>query len=372
MNEPLTLRRPANWQTFEELCWRLWSEIWEYPETQMHGRTGQEQQGVDIYGIPNGYTGYVGIQCKGKSEYSETIHPQFTEGEIETEIEKAKTFDPPLKKYYLVTTALNDARIQLFIRKKNLEHLEQGLFEIHIFCWEHIVKLIDNNMQTQNWYVKGHDYKINKSVKIMFENGTDDITLVPEFRQTIWINNDALEKMQNTWDKLGKSLVPRSVFGSRHQLNRSYVPINLRILNSGSASIQHWKVNFEIKGPLVDLSDTNEIIDFPVIFPGSSKLRDVQFNKHNNGGRIAPILPKVLVGNESYVSDVIYLKPKAEECKILIHWELLSDDYKDSGVLTVNIIPKIITQRRFSSEKELDNLVENGDIEDMIIAKTEE
>src|ERR1700744_1525555 len=119
-----TLRRPANWQDFEHLCFRLWGEEWKCPEIQMHGRLGQDQHGVDIYGTPLNETGIWALQCKGKSEYTDDQyhHPQFTTQEIDEEIEKAKTFEPRLRKLYFATTAKNDAKIQTHVRKKNEEH----------------------------------------------------------------------------------------------------------------------------------------------------------------------------------------------------------------------------------------------------------
>jgi len=117
MKAPQTLRRPANWQDFETLCKKLWGEIWKCPEIQKNGRLGQDQSGVDIFGTPIGENGYYGIQCKGKSEYNDQ-HPQFTVKEIAKEIKKAKKFTPALKKLYFATTAVNDSKIQAYIRKK--------------------------------------------------------------------------------------------------------------------------------------------------------------------------------------------------------------------------------------------------------------
>src|SRR5687767_4448849 len=110
-----TLRRPANWQDFEELCKRLWSEIWQYPETKKHGRTGQPQFGVDIYGKQQGKNGLVGIQCKGKDEYTDS---QLTKKEIDLEVEKASLFKPPLEKMYFATTSTRSTSIEEYVREK--------------------------------------------------------------------------------------------------------------------------------------------------------------------------------------------------------------------------------------------------------------
>lgn len=120
MEAPKTLRRPSNWQDFETLCKKLWGEIWNCPEIQKNGRQGQEQSGVDVFGMPFSEKEYYGIQCKGKSEYN---HSQFSEAEILEEINKAESFEPKLKKFYLTTTAQNDAKIQAFVRKINVDRI---------------------------------------------------------------------------------------------------------------------------------------------------------------------------------------------------------------------------------------------------------
>ena len=174
MESPKTLRRPANWQDFETLCKKLWGEIWNCAEIQKNGRLGQEQSGVDIFGIPHLEDEYFGIQCKGKSEYNDN-HPQFSEKEINQEIEKAKSFTPKLKKLYFATTALNDSKIQAYIRQKNIENKKVGLFEIHLFCWETIVDLIDENKQTNDYYTKSQNYKTNKNAYITFQNDEKEL-----------------------------------------------------------------------------------------------------------------------------------------------------------------------------------------------------
>ena len=52
MKASKTLARPENWPDFESLCKKLWGEIWQCPEIKKNGRAGQEQNGVDVYGIP--------------------------------------------------------------------------------------------------------------------------------------------------------------------------------------------------------------------------------------------------------------------------------------------------------------------------------
>jgi hypothetical protein len=64
---------PSDWQAFERLCHRLWMRLWNDPNAQLNGRTGQEQHGVDIFGQTQGKLRWGGIQCKrrdGRFGYS--------------------------------------------------------------------------------------------------------------------------------------------------------------------------------------------------------------------------------------------------------------------------------------------------------------
>ncbi|MCB1884573.1 MAG: hypothetical protein KDG89_11365 [Geminicoccaceae bacterium] len=104
------------------------------PNTQMHGRSGQAQQGVDIYGHrKNGHGRMVGVQCKGKDQ---TYGGKVSEAELGDEVEKAKTFEPPLAEFILVTTAPDDAVIQAAARRLTAENRAAGPdMEVHVWGW---------------------------------------------------------------------------------------------------------------------------------------------------------------------------------------------------------------------------------------------
>jgi len=129
------LSPPSNWQDFERLCHGLWKEIWGDSNTQRHGRTGQPQAGVDVFGRPKGQSRYAGVQCKGKDA---RYGGQVTEDELREEVNKAKSFQPPLREFILATTANTDAGIQELARKLTLEHESTGLFEVVVMSWPEI------------------------------------------------------------------------------------------------------------------------------------------------------------------------------------------------------------------------------------------
>ena len=154
-----TIGKPENWQDFESLCKKLWGEIWKIPnKIKKNGRLGQEQAGVDIFGIPMNQTKYWGIQAKGKDNYT---NAKLTEKEIVSEIEKAKKFQPELEVYIIATTQSKDSKIEEFIRLKDLENRDNGSFEILLFCWEDIVDLLEENQDTYQWYLNGNSININ-------------------------------------------------------------------------------------------------------------------------------------------------------------------------------------------------------------------
>ena len=93
------LKKPSNWQDFEKLCKLLWGEIWTCEDTI-------KRHGVGVFSYVEKYGGYCDIQCKGKDDYA---NAQLTEGEIDTEIEKALGFEPELKLLIFATTANKDA-----------------------------------------------------------------------------------------------------------------------------------------------------------------------------------------------------------------------------------------------------------------------
>jgi hypothetical protein len=41
---------PKSWETFEDLCLALFKAVWRDPNAQKHGRRGQAQAGVDVFG----------------------------------------------------------------------------------------------------------------------------------------------------------------------------------------------------------------------------------------------------------------------------------------------------------------------------------
>lgn len=365
MESPKTLRRPSNWQDFENLCKKLWGEIWECPEIKKNGRIGQQQNGVDIYGVPKGEELYYGIQCKGKSEYLEV---QFTKEEIEAEMEKAASFQPPLKKLYFCTTALKDAKIEAIVREKNLESIKMGLFEVHLFSWEDIVDLIDENPLTHDWYVKNQNYKTKKEVKITFENGANSIKCSSVFKKPRYISVYGMNSREENEPRHPFNFYGMDQFQSQIKIpkvkrNLSFFSIKVKIFNSGSDVIEDLKIILKFDDQIIEIANTNE--------SGGISFISIHSNVTvEHGNKIATVIPEksTLVCDDSFTSDDIFVKPLINSKEIKINCKVLGKDFKTEEVLVVNYTAG---QKIVDIEKNVANSFRTpyryGEFEDLIV-----
>lgn len=353
MQAPKSLRRPSNWQDFESLCKKLWGEIWSCPEISKNGRAGQNQHGVDVYGLPATETSYYGIQCKGKDEYT---NKQFSEEEILKEIEKAKTFEPALRKLYFVTTAVKDADIEAFVRKRNLVHRELGLFEVHLYSWEDIVDLIDENPITHDWYVKNQNFRTNRSFEVTFQAGVKEIEIRPKFKQTgtRFISRETKEKFDkmmptalfaqiqsiNKMNTLFATAFKAPVY-LMSEVNESFCPFSLAIVNSGTETIEDYQLKFSLHGNVTEVKYSN-VKESALTIISMHQSKNLSFSIDTMSGVLIP--PKsTLVGDESLNSSMIFLKPLPEEGIITLKWKLISRNFKDNGELKIFVKPIIET-----------------------------
>ena len=127
------------------MCFDLYSRLWKTNGAEMHGRHGQPQPGVDVFGTDN-YEGgrFTGVQCKGKDQdYGGAL----SEDELRAEIKKAETFVPPLNVFVIATTAPNDVKIQKIARTISKQRTEKGLFEVRVQGWDTLQRLITNHRE---------------------------------------------------------------------------------------------------------------------------------------------------------------------------------------------------------------------------------
>jgi hypothetical protein len=333
--------KPENWQDFEELCKVLWGEIWDCPEIKKNGRAGQNQHGVDIYGIPKKEIQYFAIQCKGKDEYTKA---NLTEKEITVEIEKAKTFKPKLKKLYFTTTSNKDERIEEFVRLKNVENIEQNIFEVHLFCWEDIAYLIEQNKRANDWYIKKQNFASNHKVKVTFENDETLKSFKPVLlknhikysvkEETFGVSNFGYRKDPQTLRmerlEIDTEAQPVRFFINATSHNKSSCVFAVRLRNIGNYQLENFKLYLTFNDDCFKSERVWKLSRFLDTFKYEYNIKwnkgtnDLELKTHN----------ELLVPNDEILSDKICIRPEIEFpfCTI-IPWKLVSKDFTEFGSL---------------------------------------
>jgi hypothetical protein len=132
---------PKTWEDFEELCADLFAAEWNDLHLVRHGREGQKQNGVDIYGkLPTGGLG--GVQCKNKRHWP----PKSLKAkDIDDEVESALTFVPRLKTLIIATTAPDDTKMQNRARTITERHKRRRLFSVSVLGWGELCRRIKSH-----------------------------------------------------------------------------------------------------------------------------------------------------------------------------------------------------------------------------------
>jgi hypothetical protein len=123
---------PKSWDEFEDIALSAAKLRWSSANFYRHGRPGQRQDGVDIFGTPDD-SRQRGLQGKN------TIGG-IDEATILKEVAAAESFQPALEELYIVTTAKRDAPLQKAVRKLSAQRKEAGKFTVAILFWDDIVQ----------------------------------------------------------------------------------------------------------------------------------------------------------------------------------------------------------------------------------------
>jgi len=147
---------PIYWQQFEDLTHALFQRIFGDPTATKHGRPGQSQDGVDIYGTYTHGGWLVGVQCKRMDELDENNHPlpggAITPKVLKREYDKVLNFRPKLRQWILATTAKRDARIQEAARKIDEQSRRTQNLAVKIWFWDDYVTYLNNFDDLQQQY----------------------------------------------------------------------------------------------------------------------------------------------------------------------------------------------------------------------------
>ena len=154
------LRRPKDSALFEQLIRDVFSYHWKDPNASINGRSGQKQDGVDVYGQPLNSALWFGIQCKLRGEGG------LTEAVLTNEIEMARGFRHKLNTYIFATTLPRDTYLQSLVENLNDSEVSNGSFKIQIRFWEDICALLDEHPNLiQKYYGRGGYVKMHQQIE---------------------------------------------------------------------------------------------------------------------------------------------------------------------------------------------------------------
>jgi tetratricopeptide (TPR) repeat protein len=248
---------PEYWQEFEKLCADLWGRIWSDENTQMNGRTGQAQHGVDVYGKKNKKGDWVGVQCKGKDgRYGQSV----SDDELYAEVEKAKSFIPPLKEFILATTAPVDAKIQQTAREITADFEKKGIFSVNVMGWAEIHRrladyddLIEKYYPNQGSKISDIHKKFDTIVEEQFKyeeahsedsNNLNEVKNTLKQIQTAVISNGLLPKSEDHESSILEKNINDEIDGYRDLLNANKPSTAMPLLEKLKTRCWHTASNW--------------------------------------------------------------------------------------------------------------------------------
>ncbi len=126
----MNMAPPKSWDEFEEIVCSAAKNRWRNAEFSRHGRQGQRQDGVDVFGTDD-QGRLVGLQCKNTvAGLSKEV--------VRDEVGKAESFQPPLAHLYVVTTGPTDKALQQFAREMSDERGQAGKFKVSVLFWNDV------------------------------------------------------------------------------------------------------------------------------------------------------------------------------------------------------------------------------------------
>jgi hypothetical protein len=121
---------PTGWDDFEKVTVSALNLRWKTTELTRYGRSGQAQEGVDIYMVTRD-AHIFGIQCKNVDEFSFA--------EVKESVTKAESFRPLLNTFFIATTAARDAKVQKQVRMLSAGRAKKRRFRVSIIYWDELV-----------------------------------------------------------------------------------------------------------------------------------------------------------------------------------------------------------------------------------------
>ncbi len=138
------ITKPTDDSAFEDMCARIYGEVFGDLTPKINGRRGQAQGGVDVF--VNSAAGRLGIQSKRYVDGALTLRM------VEKELERAEKKKVAVVKLIVATTAAADAALLHDVQTLSDKRVAAGQFPVEIEFWEDICRHIRGNGKLQRDY----------------------------------------------------------------------------------------------------------------------------------------------------------------------------------------------------------------------------
>jgi len=123
------------------------------------------------------------------------------------------------------------------------------------------------------------------------------------------------------------------------EINKSFYPIQFYLKNIGKPSLKSFEITFYFGDDVSGIKDNNKkmngIFNFELSNPSSTYIDEEEKTVLLKGRNM-------LVGGNNIATKPIFVKPSYPIDKITIHWELLADEFNQTGSFEVPISYNII------------------------------
>ena len=127
---------PESDDVFDEMVRDACSIEWNDPTTQRNGRSGQSQNGLDVFGYPNGPDG----RCRGAQSKLRTKGKHLSKGEIDDEIKKAQSSPLNPDQLIIVTSTGRDVVLQTYVDQISRIQTQNNSFPVKIWFWDDLIE----------------------------------------------------------------------------------------------------------------------------------------------------------------------------------------------------------------------------------------
>ncbi|MDC9594693.1 hypothetical protein [Xenorhabdus sp. IM139775] len=140
---------PADWQHFERLSVAIMSAIFQ-KRFRQYGRSGQRQDGVDLYCKHNGT--FIAVQCKGRNQrYGSLLSPE----DITNAVKSTEKFPHKIDEFYILTTGPDDKNLEQRAFELSCSHSETDSFTVHVLGWQTLENIIREHDSIQHAFYSG-------------------------------------------------------------------------------------------------------------------------------------------------------------------------------------------------------------------------